>query len=361
MSDNSASTAPGSDVASGAAAERVTVPKSSLDFFSSAAPKLHAYVRALQKENDELRAQNASLRADTDILDSLSDFVAALSKTDLSYKQFMELKTREVEEAKKAQAEKDKPLRAPTEPLPPLKDVPPALAAKAASAAASSASDAAASPAPTAASSASAAVPSSPSSSSSPPPVSLRIRASVPEDLEAITAIYAAHVLKGTATFEEETPSLEEMTRRRDDVLSRKLPYLVATVADESGAESVIGYAYANLFRARSAYRFTLEHSIYLHEDWVGRRAGVGRRLLNELLGLLEKAGYRHVLAVIGDADNKASVALHTGAGFRHVGKLERVGFKFGRWIDVIIMQKKLGEGADTTPKETLPCEAAAL
>jgi phosphinothricin acetyltransferase len=135
------------------------------------------------------------------------------------------------------------------------------------------------------------------------------------------------------------------------------LPYIVATARDEeSGSEVVVGYAYANLFRARTAYRFTLEHSIYVDEKWTGRR-GIGRALLSELMRLLEQAGYRHLLAVIGDSANAASIGLHTRAGFKHVGKLEQVGFKFGRWIDVVLMQKQLGEGADSVPKETLPCE----
>jgi phosphinothricin acetyltransferase len=170
----------------------------------------------------------------------------------------------------------------------------------------------------------------------------LLIRPSTPADLPAITAIYAEAVLNGTGTFELDPPDEAEMARRRDDVLSKGLPWLVA----ESGAQ-VLGYAYANHFRPRRAYRFCLEDSIYLHPDARGR--GVGRLLLTELVGRCEAAGARQMLAVIGDAANAGSIGVHAALGFEHTGVLKAAGWKFDRWLDVILMQRALGTG-DTSP-----------
>lgn len=167
------------------------------------------------------------------------------------------------------------------------------------------------------------------------------IRASRAEDLPAITAIYAHAVLNGTGTFELEPPDAAEMGRRRDAVLANGLPWLVAARDDQ-----VLGYAYANHFRPRRAYRFCLEDSIYLHAD--ARGQGVGRVLLAELIARCEARGARQMLAVIGDADNTGSVGVHRACGFEHTGVLKASGWKFGRWLDVVLMQRALGEGAAT-------------
>lgn len=166
----------------------------------------------------------------------------------------------------------------------------------------------------------------------------LLIRPSTPADLAAITAIYADNVLHGTGTFELEPPDAAEMARRRDDVLGKGLPWLVA-----ERAHQVLGYAYANHFRPRRAYRFCLEDSIYLHPD--ARTQGIGRLLLTELVSRCEALGARQMLAVIGDAANAGSIRLHAALGFEHTGVLKASGWKFGRWLDVVLMQRSLGAG----------------
>jgi phosphinothricin acetyltransferase len=155
------------------------------------------------------------------------------------------------------------------------------------------------------------------------------------EDLNAIHAIYAHHVLHGTASFEEEPPDVEELRRRRAEVLRRGLPYLVAVVDQQ-----VTGFCYATLYRSRSAYRFTLEDSVYVDHRWGGR--GIGRALLSTLLGRCAEGEWRQMIAVIGDSGNAASIALHAGLGFHRVGTLRAVGYKFGRWIDSVLMQRAL-------------------
>ena len=170
----------------------------------------------------------------------------------------------------------------------------------------------------------------------------LLIRPSTPSDLPALTAIYAHAVLHGTGTFELDPPDDAEMARRRDDVLDKGLPWLVAQAGDQ-----VLGYAYANHFRPRKAYRFCLEDSIYLHAD--ARGQGVGRLLLAELVGRCEAAGARQMLAVIGDAANAGSIGVHAALGFEHTGVLKAAGWKFDRWLDVVLMQRALG-GGDSLP-----------
>lgn len=177
------------------------------------------------------------------------------------------------------------------------------------------------------------------------PSEGLRIRPSTEQDLPSIQAIYEHAVLHGTGTFETEVPELAEMTRRRQEVLSRCLPWLVA----ESGGR-VLGYAYANYFRPRMAYRFCLEDSIYLHPDSQGK--GLGRLLLAELIARCEAAGARQMLAVIGDSENTGSIGLHSALGFEHTGVLRNSGWKFGRWLDVVLMQRQLGAGAETSPEQ---------
>jgi phosphinothricin acetyltransferase len=169
------------------------------------------------------------------------------------------------------------------------------------------------------------------------------IRPARDEDLAAIQAIYAHHVLYGLATFEEIPPDAAEMSARRADILARGLPYLVA-----EDAGHVLGYAYAGPYRLRSAYRFAVEDSVYLDPAATGQ--GLGARLLARLIEDCTVAGARQMLAVIGDSGNAASIAVHARAGFRHAGTFAAVGFKFGRWVDTVLMQRPLGDGAATTP-----------
>jgi L-amino acid N-acyltransferase YncA len=150
-------------------------------------------------------------------------------------------------------------------------------------------------------------------------------------------------VLHGLASFEEEAPSSEELLRRYDDVTGRGLPYLVADVGG-----SLAGYGYCSLYRSRSAYRYTLEDSVYVRPGSEGR--GVGGALLAELIRRCEAAGYRQLVAVIGDSANAASIGLHASQGFLHAGTLRATGFKFGRWVDSVIMQRPLGPGDATPP-----------
>jgi L-amino acid N-acyltransferase YncA len=168
------------------------------------------------------------------------------------------------------------------------------------------------------------------------------IRPSRDEDIASITAIYAHHVQNGTGTFEIDPPSVEDMTGRRADVLSKGLPYIVA---EEAGR--VIGYAYCTWFKPRPAYRFSAEDSIYLAPGVHGK--GIGRALLAELAAQAERVGIRKLIAVIGDSNNAGSVGVHRSLGFTHVGILKSCGWKFNQWLDVVMMEKALGPG-DTTP-----------
>ncbi len=173
------------------------------------------------------------------------------------------------------------------------------------------------------------------------------IRASRDQDLPAISAIYAHHVRHGTGTFETSAPSQTEMAMRRADVLDKGLPYLVA---EEDGR--ILGFAYCQWFKPRPAYRFSAEDSIYLHPGAVGR--GLGRQLLAQLCLQAEQAGLRKLIAVIGDGANASSIGVHRSLGFTHVGVVKSCGWKFGRWLDIVLMEKPLGQ-ADTSPPETLP------
>ncbi len=169
------------------------------------------------------------------------------------------------------------------------------------------------------------------------------IRPSRESDLADITAIYAHHVLNGLATFELAPPDAAEMARRRADVLARELPWLVAEHEDK-----VLGYAYAAPFRARPAYRYTLEDSIYVGHAAAGQ--GAGKLLLQALIAACTTAGYRQLVAVIGDSANAASIGLHQACGFERVGLMPGVGLKFGRWVDSVLMQRPLGEGENGLP-----------
>ncbi len=170
------------------------------------------------------------------------------------------------------------------------------------------------------------------------------IRPSQLEDLPAIQAIYEHHVRHGTGTFEIDAPSLADMTARRDDVLSKGLPYLVLEVAG-----SVQGFAYCNWFKPRPAYRFSAEDSIYLVPEAAGK--GWGRLLLAELCRSAEQVGIRKLIAVIGDSGNAASIGVHTAVGFQHVGIVSGCGWKFERWLDIVMMEKALGHGQNGSPE----------
>jgi phosphinothricin acetyltransferase len=169
------------------------------------------------------------------------------------------------------------------------------------------------------------------------------IRPSQSIDIAQITAIYQHHVLHGTGTFEVEPPTESDMTQRRADVLSKDLPYLVAVEGTQ-----VLGFAYCNWFKPRPAYRYSAEDSIYLAPEAVG--TGLGRAMLAELCSQAERAGVRKLIAVIGDSNNLGSIGVHRSAGFQHVGTLASCGWKFERWLDVVLMDKALGVGDATAP-----------
>jgi L-amino acid N-acyltransferase YncA len=170
------------------------------------------------------------------------------------------------------------------------------------------------------------------------------IRPSRDEDVAAITAIYAHHVLHGTGTFETEPPTVGDMANRRADVLAKNLPYLVAERDGE-----LLGFAYCNWFKPRPAYRFSAEDSIYLADD--ARGQGLGGKLLAALSQAAESVGVRKLIAVIGDSANAGSIGVHRAQGFSHVGILKDCGWKFGEWRDVVLMEKVLGEGSSTKPE----------
>jgi len=169
------------------------------------------------------------------------------------------------------------------------------------------------------------------------------IRPSTDADVPAITAIYAHHVLHGTGTFEVDPPSVADMAARRADVLSKGLPWLVVTEG-----ETVLGYAYCNWFKPRPAYRFSAEDSIYMAPEAAGK--GLGRILLAELAAQAERSGVRKLIAVIGDSANAGSVGVHRSVGFQAVGVLRSCGWKFNRWLDVVMMDMRLGQGDNTPP-----------
>jgi L-amino acid N-acyltransferase YncA len=171
----------------------------------------------------------------------------------------------------------------------------------------------------------------------------ITVRPSTDADLPAITAIYAWNVLNGLGTFEEDPPAEEEMARRRAAFLERGLPYLVA---DLDGV--VLGYAYAGPFRLRAAYRYTVEDSVYVSPDAVGR--GVGKALLGALIEACETLGLRQLCAVIGDSGNAASIGLHAAMGFEKKGVFPDMGHKFGRWVDLVWMQRPLNGGGERQP-----------
>ncbi len=169
------------------------------------------------------------------------------------------------------------------------------------------------------------------------------LRAAQLSDLPQIQQIYAHHVATGLASFEETPPDLAEMTRRYEALMAAGYPYLVALVDGR-----VEGYAYAGAYRARPAYRFSVENSIYVRAD--GRRRGIGKLLLEALIEDSARRGYRQMVAVIGDSANAASIGVHAACGFKMIGTLPSIGFKFGRWVDSVLMQRPLGPGDTTSP-----------
>ena len=162
-------------------------------------------------------------------------------------------------------------------------------------------------------------------------------------DMPAIQAIYSHHVLHGLATFEEVPPTVAEMTARRAAVLNAGLPYLTARLDGR-----VVGYAYATAYRPRPAYRHTIEDSVYVEHGLGGR--GIGAALLQALIERCERGPWRQMLAVIGHSGNSGSIALHRSFGFQPVGTLHAVGFKLGRWVDTVLMQRALGDGDGSAP-----------
>ena len=174
---------------------------------------------------------------------------------------------------------------------------------------------------------------------------SLEIRPATAADLPSITEIYEHAVRFGTATFELVPPDLAEMTRRFGTLMDGGFPYVVAAVEGR-----VVGYAYAGAYRPRPAYRFTVENSVYLRPTI--HRRGIGLQLLQRLIAECEARGYRQMIAVIGDSANAASIGVHLKCGFEMIGTHPNVGFKFGRWLDAVMMQRALGEGATTLPAD---------
>lgn len=175
---------------------------------------------------------------------------------------------------------------------------------------------------------------------------SILVRDAAAADFAAISAIYAEHVRHGLASFEEAPPTVDEMLERWRAITARGMPYLVA---DAGGG--ILGYSYASAYRARSAYRHSLENSVYVAPG-AGRR-GVGTRLLAELIRRCEAGPWRQMVAVIGDSANASSIALHRKLGFRMVGTLQGVGFKHGRWVDTVLMQRALGAGDEAPPERS--------
>lgn len=177
------------------------------------------------------------------------------------------------------------------------------------------------------------------------PLATVSVRAVEPADLDAIQRIYAYHVLHGLASFEEVPPDAAELARRWHAIADAGLPYLCAT----DGADgAMLGYAYAAAYRPRSAYRFTVEDSVYVAPD--AARRGIGRALLRSLIDACTDLGKRQMIAVIGDSGNQASVALHRACGFELVGTFAAIGFKHGRWVDTVLMQRQLGPGKGALP-----------
>lgn len=161
------------------------------------------------------------------------------------------------------------------------------------------------------------------------------VRSSTVDDVAAIQKIYEYEVLKGTATFDKVPPSVQDLSEKRQSIIDRGFPHMVAEIDGR-----VVGYSYVSLYRQRSAYSKTVENAIYIDPDFRGQ--GVAKALMTEILDCCKRIGLKQVIAVIGDSENIGSITLHTKLGFRKVGVMEKVGYKFDRWIDVVLMQKSL-------------------
>lgn len=186
----------------------------------------------------------------------------------------------------------------------------------------------------------------SPDRPMSPKPGAFRLRPAGESDLDGITEIYAQAVRHGTASFELTPPDNAEMARRYRTVRDGAFPYLVA-----ESDNTILGYAYANAYRNRPAYRYSVEDSVYVSLD--AQRAGIGRALLEALITQCQDRGFRQMIAVIGDSPNQSgSIALHRSQGFREIGRIDAAGLKFGRWLDTLLMQRALGPGAHTVPTD---------
>lgn len=172
----------------------------------------------------------------------------------------------------------------------------------------------------------------------------LHIRRVQPDDLPAIHTLYAHNVLHGTASWELTPPDETEMRRRMTSVLDGGFPYFVAEIDGK-----IAGYSYASSYRPRPGYRFTVENSIYVDSTY--QRRGIARTLLATLIDACSQQGFRQMIAIIGDSENSASIELHRALGFVHVGTAVAIGFKFGRWLDSVMMQKTLGEGSRSLPE----------
>ena len=170
------------------------------------------------------------------------------------------------------------------------------------------------------------------------------VRDALPADVPVIQSIYAHHVLHGLASFEEVPPDAAEIERRYREIVGRGLPYVVAEADGR-----VAGYAYAGPYRTRPAYRYTVEDSVYVAPDAAGR--GLGHAALAEVIHRAAERGCRQMIAIIGDSGNQPSIRLHEKLGFRHAATLQAVGFKFGRWVDTVLMQRSLGAGDSRLPE----------
>lgn len=171
----------------------------------------------------------------------------------------------------------------------------------------------------------------------------IRVRSDA--DMDAITRIYAHHVENGASSWELTAPDVDEMTRRAHALRDADFPYLVAELDGET-----VGYAYAGAYRPRPAYRFTVENTVYISADL--RRGGIGSLLLQNLIDTCTELGFRQMIGIVGDSQNHQSIRFHEKMGFRQMGIVKNIGFKFGRWMDQIILQRPLGEGADTPPEQ---------
>lgn len=170
------------------------------------------------------------------------------------------------------------------------------------------------------------------------------------EDIPSIHSIYYQSVVSDTASWELEPPDQAEMQRRCEALLAKSFPYFVAVIHDQTAGKQVIGYCYASNYRERAGYRFTVENSIYVDSRY--QRLGVGAKLLAALIDACTTKNFRQMIAVIGGSERQASIALHEKMGFQRVGVLRDVGFKHGRWLDVVLMQRTLGAGSTTMPVE---------